>query len=293
MTYKAIGSPQRTQAILKKHGFTFKKSLGQNFLIDQNILHNIVEAADLTSASGAVEIGPGIGSLTEQLAQTAEKVVAFEIDGRLLPVLEETLSPYDNVSIIHDDVLKSDVKGVLQDHFRDDQDVMVVANLPYYVTTPILMGLLEQQLPIRGIVCMIQKEVAERITASPGTKAYGSLSIAAQYFAEAEIAFTVPTSVFIPQPNVESSVVVLTLRDKPPVEVSDVAFFFDVVRASFAQRRKTLRNNLMNNLSISIDKDTLMEAFEAADIDPGRRGETLSIEEFAQLALALQSVQKS
>ncbi|MGO4890201.1 16S rRNA (adenine(1518)-N(6)/adenine(1519)-N(6))-dimethyltransferase RsmA [Anaerobacillus sp. MEB173] len=281
---KDIATPLRTRAILEKYNFSFKKSLGQNFLIDTNILNRIVDSANLTSESGAIEIGPGIGALTEQLAKRAEKVVAFEIDQRLLPILKDTLSPYPHVKVIHSDVLKANVKEVIAEEFRENQDIHVVANLPYYVTTPILMKLLEEKLPIRGIVVMIQKEVADRIAAKPGTKDYGSLSIAAQYYARAETVFTVPKTVFIPQPNVDSAILRLTLRDKPAVDVVDEAFFFEVIRASFGQRRKTILNNLRNNLATKEQKDLIEEALQEADIDPSRRGETLSMDEFACLS---------
>ena len=217
--HKDIATPVRTKEILKKYGFSFKKSLGQNFLIDTNILRNIVDYAELTEESGAIEIGPGIGALTEQLAKRSKKVVAFEIDQRLIPILEDTLSPYDNITIIHQDILKADVQEVMQKEFQGIDDVMVVANLPYYVTTPIILKLLEEQLPIRGIVVMLQKEVADRIAAKPGTKRYGSLSIAIQYYTEAETVMIVPKTVFMPQPNVDSAVIRLTRREKPLVEV--------------------------------------------------------------------------
>ncbi|ERN53518.1 16S rRNA (adenine(1518)-N(6)/adenine(1519)-N(6))-dimethyltransferase RsmA [Alkalihalophilus marmarensis] len=282
--HKDIATPNRTKEILKKYGFNFKKSLGQNFLIDTNVLRNIVDAANLDETSGAIEIGPGIGALTEQLAKRADQVVAFEIDQRLLPVLKDTLSPYDNVQIIHSDVLKADINEAIETHFRDGQDLMVVANLPYYVTTPILMKLLELKLPIRGIVVMIQAEVAERIAAKPGTKDYGSLSIAAQYYAEAEKVLTVPASVFVPQPRVDSAVLRLTIREKPAVEVIDEQYFFKVFHASFANRRKTILNNLVHNLASKSQKAEIEQALAEADIDPKRRGETLSIEEFAKLS---------
>ncbi|WP_247747533.1 16S rRNA (adenine(1518)-N(6)/adenine(1519)-N(6))-dimethyltransferase RsmA [Alkalihalobacillus sp. BA299] len=280
---KDIATPIRTRAILEKYKFSFKKSLGQNFLIDLNILSRIVDAAGIDDSIGAIEIGPGIGALTEQLAKRADKVVAFEIDQRLLPVLADTLSPYDNVKVIHSDVLKADVKQVINEEFKDEQEIMVVANLPYYVTTPILMKLLEEKLPIKRIVVMIQKEVAERIAARPGSKEYGSLSIAAQYYAHAETVFTVPKTVFVPQPNVDSAVLRLTIRDVPPVEVDDEMFFFQVIRASFAQRRKTIFNNLTHHFGKD-RKETIELALQTADVDPKRRGETLSIEEFARLS---------
>ncbi|WP_066059271.1 16S rRNA (adenine(1518)-N(6)/adenine(1519)-N(6))-dimethyltransferase RsmA [Robertmurraya korlensis] len=285
---KDIATPVRTQEILKKFGFSFKKSLGQNFLIDTNILKRIVDHADLTETSGAIEIGPGIGALTEQLARNSEKVVAFEIDQRLLPILKETLSPYPNTTIIHEDVLKANVKKVIEEQFAGIQDIMVVANLPYYVTTPIIMKLLEEKLPIRGIVCMLQKEVADRIAAKPGGKAYGSLSIAVQYYTEAETVMVVPKTVFMPQPNVDSAVIRLTVREEPIVKVRNEDFFFQVTRASFAQRRKTILNNLTSQLPDGkVKKDNILQALEKAEIEPSRRGETLSIAEFAQLSDAL------
>jgi 16S rRNA (adenine1518-N6/adenine1519-N6)-dimethyltransferase len=285
---KDIATPVRTRGILEKYGFSFKKSLGQNFLIDTNILKKIVGFAELSETGGAIEIGPGIGALTEQLARSSQKVVAFEIDQRLLPILAETLSPYSNVKIIHEDVLKADVKEAIKEEFQEVDDLMVVANLPYYVTTPIIMKLLEEKLPIRGIVCMLQKEVADRISAKPGTKDYGSLSIAIQYYTEAEVVMVVPKTVFVPQPNVDSAVIRLTKREKPAVQVINEDFFFQVTKASFAQRRKTLLNNLTSGLPEGKQKkDEILEALHSVEIDPSRRGETLSLEEFAKLADAL------
>lgn len=286
---KDIATPQRTKEILEKYQFSFKKSLGQNFLIDLNILRRIVNTAHIDDQTGVIEIGPGIGALTEQLAKRAKKVVAFEIDQRLLPVLADTLSPYPNVVIIHQDILKANVFQVIEEQFSGISDLMVVANLPYYVTTPILMKLLEEKLPIQGIVVMIQKEVAERIGAKPGTKNYGSLSIAAQYYAEAEVAFTVPKTVFIPQPNVDSAILRLTIRKAPPVEVLDEPFFFEVIRASFAQRRKTIANNLGHHFS-QVNKSFIENGLELAGIDPKRRGETLTMDEFANLANMLRKL---
>lgn len=282
---KDIATPVRTRAILEKYGFSFKKSLGQNFLIDTNILKKIVSFAELTDESGAIEIGPGIGALTEQLARSSKKTVAFEIDQRLLPILEDTLSPYSNVKVIHNDVLKADVAEVIAAEFADISDLMVVANLPYYVTTPIIMKLLEEQLPIRGIVCMLQKEVADRISAKPGTKDYGSLSIAVQYYTEAETVMIVPKTVFVPQPNVDSAVIRLTRRENPAVQVKDENFFFQVTKASFAQRRKTLLNNLTSGLPDGKQKkEEILAALAASGIEPSRRGETLSLEEFGRLS---------
>ncbi|MGG1399618.1 16S rRNA (adenine(1518)-N(6)/adenine(1519)-N(6))-dimethyltransferase RsmA [Bacillus salipaludis] len=285
---KDIATPVRTRAILEKYGFSFKKSLGQNFLIDTNILKKIVEFANITEDTGTIEIGPGIGALTEQLARSSKKVVAFEIDQRLLPILKDTLDPYSNVKVIHQDVLKADVKEVIKDEFQTIDDLMVVANLPYYVTTPIIMKILEEHLPIRGIVVMLQKEVADRISASPGTKDYGSLSIAVQYYTEAETVMIVPKTVFIPQPNVDSAVIRLTRRTTPAVTVKDEGFFFQVTRASFAQRRKTLLNNLTSQLPDGKQKkEQILDALGGCGIDPTRRGETLSLEEFGRLSDAL------
>lgn len=286
--HKDIATPVRTKEILQKYGFAFKKSLGQNFLIDPNILKNITEYAGLTKDSGAIEIGPGIGALTEHLARKSKKVLAFEIDQRLLPILADTLSPYDNVNIIHEDILKADIQHIVDEEFKDVDDIMVVANLPYYVTTPIIIKLLTERLPLRGIVVMLQKEVADRIGAKPGTKEYGSLSIAIQYYTRAETVMIVPKTVFMPQPNVDSAVIRLTLHDKPIVEVDDEEFFFQVTRASFAQRRKTILNNLTSQLpNGKALKEVISETLEGLGIDPSRRGETLSIQEFASLSNAL------
>lgn len=282
---KDIATPIRTQEIMAKHGLTFKKSLGQNFLIDPNILRKIVSQAGLTKDSAAIEIGPGIGALTEHLARDAGKVLAFEIDQRLLPVLADTLSPYDNVKVIHSDILKADVERAIQEELAGFEDIMVVANLPYYVTTPIILKLLLEKLPIRGMVVMLQKEVAERITAKPGTKAYGSLSIAIQYYTEADYAMTVPKSVFMPQPNVDSAVIRMIKRPEPIVTVIDEDFFFSVTRGSFVQRRKTILNNLQSAMpNGKAKKDFILQALEEAGIDPTRRGETLSIKEFGLLS---------
>jgi len=280
-----IATPLRTRAILEKYGFTFKKSLGQNFLIDTNILNNIVDHAEITPESGVIEIGAGIGALTEQLAKRCKKVLAFEIDQRLLPILEDTLSPYPHVSIVHQDFLKADVHQAIETYLQEVKDIAIVANLPYYVTTPIIMKCLEDHLPFRSMVIMMQKEVGSRITAKPGTKDYGSLSIAIQYYTTAEIVMNVPKTVFIPQPNVDSVVVKLTKRDQPVVAVKDEQFFFNIVKFSFAQRRKTILNNLVSQLENGKEKKArIMAALEKAEIDPTRRGETLTIEEFAKLS---------
>ncbi|HLR68830.1 MAG TPA: 16S rRNA (adenine(1518)-N(6)/adenine(1519)-N(6))-dimethyltransferase RsmA [Virgibacillus sp.] len=281
---KYIATPTRTKEILNKYTFSFKKSLGQNFLVDVNILENIIACAGISKNSGAIEIGPGIGALTEQLAVHSEKVIAYEVDQRLLPILDETLVGYPNTQIIHQDILKADVKAAISSHFQPDQDIHIVANLPYYITTPILMKLLREKLPVSSITVMIQKEVADRMAAKPNTKNYGSLSIAVQYYTNAKVAMHVPKTVFIPQPNVDSGVLKLTIRKEPPVQVADEAFFFTIVQACFAQRRKTLRNNLSNYFKESYHKEQINEILEKAQIDGSRRGESLSMQEFATLA---------
>ncbi|GAF14292.1 LOW QUALITY PROTEIN: dimethyladenosine transferase [Bacillus sp. JCM 19045] len=284
---KDIATPARTKEILAKHQFHLKKSLGQNFLIDLNILHHIVDASGISERDGVIEIGPGIGALTEQLAKKAKQVVAFEIDDRLIPVLEDTLSPYPNIRIIHSDVLKADIAEVIKQSFSDVGKIHVVANLPYYVTTPILMSLLEAHLPLESITVMIQAEVADRISANPGTKEYGALSIAAQYYAQAKTMLTVPAPVFVPQPRVDSAVLRLQIREKPAVDVMDEKWFFEVFHACFANRRKTILNNLVHNLVGKEKKSLIEESLAQAGVDPIRRGETLSLEEFAALSDAL------
>ncbi|WP_339148294.1 MULTISPECIES: 16S rRNA (adenine(1518)-N(6)/adenine(1519)-N(6))-dimethyltransferase RsmA [unclassified Sutcliffiella] len=292
--HKDIATPKRTKEILDKYGFSFKKSLGQNFLIDTNILRNIVEYGEVSEKTAAIEIGPGIGALTEQIAKRAGKVFAFEIDQRLLPILEDTLSPYDNVTVIHKDILKADVTELIGEELKAYEDVRVVANLPYYVTTPIIMKLLQEGLPLTSITVMLQKEVAERMAAKPGSKEYGSLSIAVQYYTKAETVMIVPKTVFVPQPNVDSAVIRLIVRDEPPVSVKDEEFFFEVVRASFGQRRKTILNNLTSHLPDGKAKKQAIEAALAnSSIDPKRRGETLSIEEFGALSDELYTVFKA
>lgn len=285
---KDIATPIRTKEILEKHGFSFKKSLGQNFLIDPNILRNIVGHAELTERTGVIEIGPGIGALTEHIARAAGKVVAFEIDGRLLPVLKDTLSPYHNVEVINQDILEADVQKIIDEKLSDYDDIVVVANLPYYITTPIIMKFLLERIPLRGMVIMMQKEVADRITAEPGTKSYGSLSIAIQYYMVAEVAMIVPKTVFMPQPNVESAVLKLTKKAEPPVDVIDEEFLFEVARGSFVQRRKTLLNNLQTSLPDGkAKKEDILLALNETGIEAARRGETLTIEEFGKLSNAL------
>ncbi|MFC5406756.1 16S rRNA (adenine(1518)-N(6)/adenine(1519)-N(6))-dimethyltransferase RsmA [Cohnella soli] len=284
---KAIATSGRTRDIIRKHGFTFKKSLGQNFLINGHVLDKIIEAADLDETKGALEVGPGIGSLTERLAKTAGKVTAVEIDRRLLPILEDVLSPYGNVSVVHGDVLKTDLRALWEEKFAGLSGVSVVANLPYYVTTPIIMKLLEDRLPLENIVVMVQKEVAVRMAAKPGGKDYGSLTVAVQYYCEPEVVCVVPGSSFIPEPNVESAVIRLKRRPAPAVDVRDEDSFFRVVQAAFAQRRKTLANNL-TAFSGKDRKGELAELLTAVGVQPERRAETLSLEEFAAVYEALE-----
>ena len=284
MTKEYIATPNRTKEILRKYGFSFKKSLGQNFIIDSNILQKMIHAAEIDQTSGVIEIGPGIGSLTEQLALAANKVVAFEIDQRLLPVLQDTLAAYTNIKIIHQDILKADLHKTIEQYFTSNLSLHIVANLPYYITTPILMNILQQQIPVERITVMLQKEVAERMAAGPNTKEYGSLSIAVQYYTEAHIVMDVPKTVFIPQPNVTSSVLQLVKRDSPLVQVMDEPLFFFIVQASFRHRRKTLRNNLISSFKDKYPVDRIADVLERTEIDGGRRGESLSIQEFSLLA---------
>lgn len=285
-----IATPSRTKEILKKHGFTFKKSLGQNFLTEPNILRKIVETAGIDENTNVIEVGPGIGALTEQLARNAAQVLAFEIDDRLLPVLQDTLAPYPNVTVVHQDVLEADLVKTTGEVFTQDLPLKVVANLPYYITTPIMMHFLESNLPVAEMVVMMQREVADRISAAPGTKAYGSLTIAVQYYMEAKLAFIVPKTVFVPQPNVDSAILKLTRRPTPAVAVTDEQAFFRLTKAAFQLRRKTLWNNLLHAYGKDdATKAWLTKSLEEADIDPKRRGETLSLAEFAALSNALEA----
>lgn len=281
-----IATPIRTKQILDKNTFIFKKSLGQNFLVDVNILEKLITYAGIEKNTDVIEIGPGIGALTEQLAIRANHVVAYEIDQRLIPILEDTLGDYENVQLIHQDILKANVKDMIQTHFSQKQAIHVVANLPYYITTPILTKLLRDNLPVASFTVMVQKEVAERMASGPNTKSYGSLSLAVQYYTEAEVVMNVPKSVFMPQPNVDSSVLRLVTRSNPPVAVTNEDFFFSLARACFAQRRKTLRNNLIQYFRNTHDKESIHHVLKNADIDGARRGETLTMEEFAVLANA-------
>jgi len=282
-----IATPTRTQEILTKYDLHVKKSLGQNFIIDSNILRNIVSTADVDEDTTVIEIGPGIGALTEQIAKSAKEVYAFEIDERFVPVLDDTLSDYDNVKVFNEDILDVDFEAFAEEYLADDSRLVVIANLPYYITTPIIMHLLQSSLPVEQMVLMMQKEVAKRLEAEPSTKAYGSLSIAVQFYTEVNIAFTVPKTVFMPQPNVDSAIIQLKVREEPPVAVKNAQLLEKVARASFVQRRKTIWNNLRHALDDKEREDDLREVFDKADINPSRRGESMSIQEFGQLADAL------
>ncbi|HFH6791024.1 TPA: 16S rRNA (adenine(1518)-N(6)/adenine(1519)-N(6))-dimethyltransferase RsmA [Streptococcus agalactiae] len=281
-----------TRAILERHGFTFKKSFGQNFLTDTNILQKIVDTAEIDKGVNVIEIGPGIGALTEFLAENAAEVMAFEIDDRLIPILAGTLARFDNVQVVNQDILKADLQTQIQAFKNPDLPIKVVANLPYYITTPILMHLIESKIPFAEFVVMMQKEVADRISAMPNTKAYGSLSIAVQYYMTAKVSFIVPRTVFVPAPNVDSVILKMVRRDQPVVSVQDEDFFFRVSKVAFVHRRKTLWNNLTSHFVKSEDtKAKLEKALEIAKIKPSIRGEALSIPDFASLADALKEVE--
>ena len=277
-----------TRAILERHGFTFKKSFGQNFLTDTNILQKIVDTAEIDKNVNVIEIGPGIGALTEFLAESAAEVIAFEIDDRLVPILADTLRDFDNVTVVNQDILKVDLAQYIAEFKNPDLPIKVVANLPYYITTPILMHLIESGIPFSEFVVMMQREVADRISAQPNTKAYGSLSIAVQYYMTAKVAFIVPRTVFVPAPNVDSAILKMVRRDQPAVEVQDEKFFFKVSKVSFVHRRKTLWNNLTSHFGKSEEtKAKLTAALEQAELSPSVRGEALTLADFARLADAL------
>lgn len=281
---RLIATPTKTAEIMRKYDITMKKSLGQNFLIEPTILDKMIQSSDITKETTVIEIGPGIGALTEYLALSAKEVLAFEIDPRFVNILSDTLSDYDNVKVIHEDILQVNFGDEQFNHLREATDLVVVANLPYYITTPIIMHLLDSNLPFNRLAMMMQKEVAERMTALVGTKAYNSLTIAIQNRMEAEISFIVPKNVFIPKPNVDSAVLLLTRREKPLVEVDDPKAFEQFVQLAFTQRRKTLWNNIRNYYKDGeAEQDELSEAFEQAEIDPKRRAETLTVFEFEKL----------
>ena len=277
-----------TKTVLERHGFTFKKSFGQNFLTDTNILQKIVDTAEIDDRVNVIEIGPGIGALTEFLAERAAQVMAFEIDHRLVPILADTLRDFDNVTVVNEDILKVDLAQHIQNFKNPELPIKVVANLPYYITTPILIHLIESGIPFSEFVVMMQKEVADRISAQPNTKAYGSLSIAVQYYMTAKVAFIVPRTVFVPAPNVDSAILKMVRRPEPAVAVEDESFFFNVSKASFTHRRKTLWNNLTGYFGKTEEvKDKLTKALDQAGLSPSVRGEALSLAEFASLADAL------
>lgn len=281
---RLIATPTKTAEIMRKYDITMKKSLGQNFLIEPTILDKMIQSSDITKETTVIEIGPGIGALTEYLALSAKEVLAFEIDPRFVNILSDTLSDYDNVKVIHEDILQVNFSDEQFNHLREATDLVVVANLPYYITTPIIMHLLDSNLPFNRLAMMMQKEVAERMTALVGTKAYNSLTIAIQNRMEAEISFIVPKNVFIPKPNVDSAVLLLTRREKPLVEVDDPRAFEQFVQLAFTQRRKTLWNNIRNYYKDGeADQEELSESFEQAEIDPKRRAETLTVFEFEKL----------
>lgn len=277
-----LGNAKNTIEILEKYQFHFQKKFGQNFLIDGNILEKIVNAAQITEEDCVLEIGPGIGTMTQYLAERAKSVIAVEVDKNLIPVLRDTLSSYQNVKVINEDILKVDVGHIVREE-NGGRPIKVVANLPYYITTPIIMALFENHIALQSITIMVQKEVADRMQAVPGTKDYGALSLAVRYYAKPEIIMKVPASCFMPRPNVDSAVIRLTRYEKPPVEAADEARLFDVIRASFNQRRKTLVNGLSNAGNLGIGKEKAAEAIERMGLSPTVRGETLTLEQFAEL----------
>lgn len=278
-----LGNPQNTIEILQKYDFHFQKKFGQNFLIDEHVLEKIILAAGVTKEDFVLEIGPGIGTMTQYLAEAAGEVAAVEIDANLIPILQDTLQEYDNVTIIHNDVLKVDLAALAREK-NGGRPIKVVANLPYYITTPIIMGLFEKQVPIDNITVMVQKEVAERMQAGPGTKDYGALSLTVQYYAQAYIAANVPPNCFIPRPKVGSAVIRLTRHREPPVACQDPQLLFKLIRASFAQRRKTLQNGLSHSPELFYTKEQIAEAIASLNLNPAVRGEALTLEQFAALA---------
>ncbi|MBR4982544.1 MAG: 16S rRNA (adenine(1518)-N(6)/adenine(1519)-N(6))-dimethyltransferase RsmA [Lachnospiraceae bacterium] len=278
-----LGNPGNTIEVLQKYKFNFQKKFGQNFLIDTHVLDKIIRESGVTKDDLVIEIGPGIGTMTQYLCENAREVVAIEIDKNLIPILQDTLSAYDNVTVINEDVLKVDIKKLAEER-NGGKPVKVVANLPYYITTPIIMGLFESHVPIDSITIMVQKEVADRMQEGPGSKEYGALSLAVQYYAKPEIVANVPPNCFMPRPNVGSAVIRLTCHEKSPVEVKDESFMFNIIRASFNQRRKTLVNGLGNAGFLPVTKEQVAEALEKMELSPTIRGEALSLEQFAHLS---------
>ncbi len=278
-----LSNPSELKNIIEKHGFSFSKSLGQNFLIDQGILDKIVKGSGIDKSWGVLEIGPGAGTLTRELAENAGKVVAVEIDKSLIPLLEDTLSDFDNASVICRDVMKVDLKALIAEKFGD-MPVAVVANLPYYITTPIIMNFLENEIPVKSLTVMVQKEVADRMAASPGGKDYGALSLAVQFYTDPKIICHAMPHCFMPQPKVESVVIKLSVLDKPGAETKNRKFLFDVIKSAFSQRRKTLLNALSKSPYINVDKQEVADAMEKSGLDPNIRGERLTLNDFARLA---------
>ena len=281
-----LSNPQKTIEVLQKYNFSFQKKFGQNFLIDPHVLDKIIAAAEITKDDFVLEIGPGIGTLTQYLAEAAREVVAVEIDSTLIPILEDTLSAYDNVSVINEDVLKVDLRKLAEER-NGGKPIKVVANLPYYITTPIIMSLFESHEPLKSLTVMVQKEVALRMQAGPGTKDYGALSLAVQYYASPYLAANVPPNCFMPRPNVGSAVIRLTRFEETPVQVKDEKLLFRLIRASFNQRRKTLQNGLVNSQELDFTKEQVAAAIATLGVSPSVRGEALTLEQFAALANAL------
>lgn len=278
-----LGIPQNTIEVLQKYHFNFQKKFGQNFLIDTGVLDRIIQAAEITKEDCVLEIGPGIGTMTQYLAESAREVVAVEIDNNLIPILADTLSGYPNVTIINDDILKMDINRIVQER-NGGRPIKVVANLPYYITTPIIMGLFENRVPLKSITIMVQKEVAERMQVGPGTKDYGALSLAVQYYAEPKLVANVPPNCFIPRPGVGSAVIRLTRHETPPVQVQDEKMLFAIIRASFNQRRKTLVNGLGNAAQLKVSKEQVAAALEQMGLPATIRGEALTLRQFAELS---------
>lgn len=285
-----LGNPQNTIEILKKYEFRFQKKFGQNFLIDSSVLERIIQASNITEHDFVLEIGPGIGTMTQYLCESADHVMAVEIDPHLIPILKDTLSPYQNVSVVNKDILKMDL-GKIAEEYNQGKPIKVVANLPYYITTPIIMELFESHMPLESITVMVQREVAERMQAGPGTKNYGALSLAVQFYSQAEIVANVPANCFMPRPNVGSAVIRLTCHEEPPVPVENAAWMFRIIRASFNQRRKTLQNGLHNEPSLNLSKEQVVKALVEMGLPSTIRGEALTLEEFAQLSNLLWGIE--
>lgn len=283
----SLGIPSNTIEVLKKYNFSFQKKFGQNFLIDTHVLEKIIEESEITPDDCVLEIGPGIGTMTQYLAESAKRVVAVEIDKNLIPILQDTLSAYDNVTVINDDILKVDIEAICRE-YNDGKPIKVVANLPYYITTPIIMGLFESHVPLKSITIMVQKEVADRMQEGPGSKDYGALSLAVQYYAKPEIVANVPPNCFMPRPNVGSAVIRLMRYEEPPVQVNDEKYMFSLIRASFNQRRKTLSNGLANG-GLGLTREDVVTALKQMDISETIRGEALTLDQFATLSNILKA----